>query len=170
LLTVARLVGHKRIDLLVDAANRAGIGLDVVGSGPALSELRARAGPTVVFHGDLDDCAVTQLYERCRAYCIPGSEEFGIAPVEAQAAGKPVIAFACGGALETVEENVSGVFFGRQDVDSLLDAIKRSEDLETSPQEIAELAARFSAERFREALTAAISHAARGATLVASSR
>jgi glycosyltransferase involved in cell wall biosynthesis len=160
LLTVARLVGHKRIDLLVDAANRAGLGLDVVGSGPALADLRERAGPTVVFHGDLDDDAVTQLFERCRAYCIPGSEEFGIAPVEAQAAGKPVIAFARGGALETVEENVSGVFFKRQDVDSLLDALRRSENLDTPPEQIAALAARFSAEYFREALTEAISRSA----------
>jgi glycosyltransferase involved in cell wall biosynthesis len=162
LLTVTRLVGHKRIDLLVDAATRAGIGLDVVGGGPALADLRARAGPTVVFHGELEDAAVTQLLEGCRAYCTPGWEDFGIAPVEAQAAGKPVIAFARGGVLETVEENTSGVFFKRQDVDSLIDAIKRSEDLDTPPEQIAELAARFSAARFREALTDAISSAVSG--------
>jgi len=162
LLTVARLVGHKRIDLLVDAATKAGLGLDVVGGGPALADLRARAGPTVEFHGELEDAAVTELLERCRAYCTPGWEDFGIAPVEAQAAGKPVISFARGGVLETVEEDISGVFFRRQDVDSLIDAIKRSDNLETPPEQIAELAARFSAARFREALTEAISSAVRG--------
>lgn len=159
LLSVARLVEHKRIDLLVDAATRAGIGLDVVGSGPALADLRARAGPTVEFHGHLDDAAVTELFEQCRAYCMPGWEDFGIAPVEAQAAGKPVIAFARGGALETVEENVSGVFFTGQDVQSLLDAIGRCDQLDTPPDGIARLAARFSAQRFREALTETISRA-----------
>jgi glycosyltransferase involved in cell wall biosynthesis len=159
LLSVARLVEHKRIDLLVDAATRAGIGLDVVGTGPALADLRARAGPTVEFHGHLDDDAVTELFEQCRAYCMPGWEDFGIAPVEAQAAGKPVIAFAQGGALETVQENVSGVLFKRQDVESLLDAIHRSDELQTPPEQIAQLAARFSAQNFRAALTAAISQA-----------
>jgi glycosyltransferase involved in cell wall biosynthesis len=96
------------------------------------------------------------MFEGCGAYCIPGWEDFGIAPVEAQAAGKPVIAFARGGALETVQENVSGVFFVRQDVESLLDAIQRCEDLSTPPEQIAALAARFSDRRFREALTETI--------------
>jgi len=155
--SVARLVEHKRIDLLVDAPTSAGIGLDVVGSGPALADLRARAGPTVAFHGHLDDDAVTELFEQCRAYCMPGWEDFGIAPVEAQAAGKPVIAFARGGALETVEENVSGVFFEHQDVESLLDAIRRCDQLDTAPEQIARLAARFSSQRFRESLAETIS-------------
>ena len=159
LLSVARLVEHKRIDLLVDAATRSGIGLDVVGTGPALVDLQSRAGPTVKFHGHLDDDAVTELFEQCRAYCMPGWEDFGIAPVEAQAAGKPVIAFARGGALETVQEDVSGVFFRRQDVESVIDAIHRSDELQTPPERIAELVARFSAQNFRSALVAAISRA-----------
>ena len=159
LLSVARLVEHKRIDLLVDAASTAGIGLDVVGTGPALADLRARAGPTVEFHGHLDDDEVTELFEQCRAYCMPGWEDFGIAPVEAQAAGKPVIAFARGGALETVQENISGVLFKRQDAESLLEAIHKSDELQTPPEQIAHLAARFSAQNFRTALTATISEA-----------
>lgn len=74
------------------------------GVGPALSDLRRRARPTVRFHGRADDATVTALMERCRAVCLPGVEDVGIVPVEAQAAGKPVIAFARGGALETVED------------------------------------------------------------------
>jgi len=159
LLSVARLVEHKRVDLLVDAATRMGIGLDVVGTGPALAGLRARAGANVEFHGDLDDAAVTELFQSCRAYCIPGSEDFGIAPVEAQAAGKPVIAFGRGGALETVSENVSGVFFLDQDVPSLIAAIAQADALDTSPEQIAQLARRFSTEKFRESLTETISRA-----------
>jgi glycosyltransferase involved in cell wall biosynthesis len=159
LLSVARLVEHKRIDLLVDAATSAGIGLDVVGTGPALADLRARAGPTIEFHGHLADDAVTLLFEQCRAYCVPGWEDFGIAPVEAQAAGKPVIAFARGGALETVQENVSGVFFRHQNVESLLEAIHRSDELQTPPEQIAQLAARFSAQNFRATLIGTIARA-----------
>jgi len=156
LLSVTRLVSHKRIDLLVQAANKLGIGLDVVGTGPALAELQAMAGPTVKFHGRLDDNAVTEMFEGCRAYCLPGPEDFGIAPIEAQAAGKPVIAFAAGGALETVSDGSSGVFFERQDVDSVIDAVGRCDRLESSPERIAGLASRFSVPRFRQNLCGAI--------------
>jgi glycosyltransferase involved in cell wall biosynthesis len=157
LLIVSRLLAHKRLDLVVQAATRMGIGLDVVGVGPALSDLLALSGPTVSFHGWLDDAAVTEMFESCRAYCLPGREDFGISPVEAQAAGKPVIAFASGGALETVEDGVSGVFFEHQDVDSVIDAIVRCDQLDGSPRRIAALASRFSAENFRHNLVAAIS-------------
>jgi glycosyltransferase involved in cell wall biosynthesis len=157
LLSVTRLLAHKRIDLLIQVANQLGIGLDIVGTGPALSSLQALAGPTVTLHGRLDDDAVTQLFESCRAYCLPGPEDFGIAPIEAQAAGKPVIAFATGGALETVTRGVSGVFFDRQDVTSVIDAISRCDRLDTSPGQIAALAARFSVESFRRSLMETIS-------------
>jgi len=92
LLVVSRLLPYKRVDVVVDAATRAGIGLDVVGTGPALKDLQRRAGPTVEFHGQLPDSEVTQLMESCRAFCLPGKEDFGITPVEANAAGKPVVA------------------------------------------------------------------------------
>lgn len=133
-----------------------GIGLDVVGVGPARSDLMALAGPTVTFHGRLDDAAVTEMFERCRAYCLPGREDFGISPVEAQAAGKPVIAFARGGALETVEDGVSGVFFEHQRVESVIDAIVRCDQLDAPAKEIAALASRFSAKRFGRHLTETI--------------
>lgn len=157
LLIVARLLAYKRLDLIVEAASKAGIGLDVVGTGPELADLRGRAGPSVTFHGSLDDASVTELFATCRAYCLPAREDFGITAVEAQAAGKPVIAFGAGGALETVEDGVSGVFFEHHTVDSVIDAIGRCDEIDSAPEEIAALARRFSVERFREGLIEAIS-------------
>jgi glycosyltransferase involved in cell wall biosynthesis len=163
LLVVSRLLPYKRVDLVVDAATRAGIGLDVVGIGPALADLRRRAGPTVRFLGRLADHEVTEVVEGCRAFCLPGVEDFGIAPVEANAAGKPVVAFAGGGALETVLDGQTGTFFDAHTVDSLLEAIGRADAIETSPEAIARHAARFSREAFRRRLTAVLAEAMAGA-------
>jgi glycosyltransferase involved in cell wall biosynthesis len=152
LLVVSRLLPYKRVDLIVDAATKAGIGLDVVGAGPALEDLRRRAGPTVTFHGRLPDADVTQLMEGCRAFCLPGHEDFGITPVEANAAGKPVVALAAGGALETLEDGVSGALFHRQQPQDVLEAIERCDRIATAPETIAGMASRFSAQTFRKRL------------------
>jgi glycosyltransferase involved in cell wall biosynthesis len=152
LLVVSRLLPYKRVDLVVAAATRAGIGLDVVGTGPALDELRHIAGPTVSFHGRLPDEEVTKLMEGCRALCLPGTEDFGITPVEANAAGKPVVAFAAGGALETVQDARTGSFFTEHDPEDLLDAIRRCDLIDTPPGDIAAEARRFSRETFRTQL------------------
>ncbi len=159
LLVVSRLLPYKRVDLVVEAATRAGIGLDVVGVGPALDDLRRRAGPTVHFHGRLPDEEITQLFQRCRAFCLPGSEDFGITPIEANAAGKPVVAFAGGGALETIDEGVTGAFFAEASVEGLLEALARCDAIISTPAEIAAQARRFSATAFRERLTRVL-HAA----------
>ena len=153
LLVVSRLLPYKRVDLVVSAATRAGIGLDVVGRGPALEALRASAGPTVEFHGQLTDAEVTTLMEGCRAVCVPGVEDFGITPVEANAAGKPVIAFAQGGALETLSDGVTGVFFHKQEVEQVLEAIVECDRLHTCEKALAQAATRFSRNAFRERLT-----------------
>lgn len=160
LLVVSRLLPYKRVDLAVDAATRSGIGLDVVGAGPSLEDLRRRAGPSVTFHGRLEDRAVTELIEGCRALCFPGEEDFGITPVEAQAAGKPVVAFAAGGALETIDDGFSGVLFARQDPEDLLAAVKACDALSTDPFAIALRARRFSRPAFRTRLVAALAHLA----------
>jgi glycosyltransferase involved in cell wall biosynthesis len=167
LLVVSRLLPYKRVDLIVDAATTAGIGLDVVGSGPALDELRDRAGPTVDFHGRLDDGEVTGLMESCRAFCLPGEEDFGITPVEANAAGKPVVAFGAGGALETVEDGKTGVFFHTDTVEDVLDAIHRCDRLDTPPAEIAASAQRFSRDTFRKSLLRVLGAACRPTASVA---
>jgi glycosyltransferase involved in cell wall biosynthesis len=152
LLVVSRLLPYKRVDVVVDAATRAGIGLDVVGIGPALEDLRRRAGSTVAFHGTLEDEDVTRLMERCRALCLPAREDFGITPVEANAAGKPVVALGAGGALESIQDGVNGCFFERHEPADLLDAVRRCDEIDTTPKAIALLARRFSPQAFRDRL------------------
>ncbi len=150
LLVVSRLLPYKRVDLVVRAATQAGLGLDVVGTGPSLESLRQLAGRGVVFHGKVEDDELTDLFEGCRALCVAGTEDFGITPLEAHAAGKPVVAFREGGVLETVREGVSGTFFDELTVDSLLDAVRRCDELPGSPAEVAAVAQSFSAPAFRE--------------------
>ncbi len=150
LLVVSRLLPYKRVDLAVGAASQMGLGLDVVGTGPALSQLRSIAGPSVTFHGRTDDQAVVEMMESCRALVLAGAEDFGIAAVEAQAAGKPVVAFASGGALETVEPGVSGVLFHEPSREAVTYALKEADNLTAEPGAIAAGVRRFSRESFRE--------------------
>jgi glycosyltransferase involved in cell wall biosynthesis len=161
LLVVSRLLPYKHVDAIVDTATSAGIGLDVVGTGPALDDLRRRAGHTVEFHGRLTDHEVVTMIEGCRALCLPGKEDFGITPIEANAAGKPVIALAAGGALETVDEGLTGAFFDRHDSAAVLDAIRRADAITATPEQISATTRRFSAHAFevklRGVLAAAIS-------------
>lgn len=127
-LIVSALVPYKRVDLAVAAFNRTGDRLVVVGDGPDLRRLQAMAGPSVKLLGWQPDGAIRELYAGCTAVVFPGEEDFGIVPVEAMACGKPVIAFAAGGALETVLENPerqTGVLFRQQTVDSLIEAVGR---------------------------------------------
>ncbi len=136
-LVVSALVPYKRIDLAIGAANRLGRRLVVVGTGPEHSRLRALAGPTVTFLGWRPDDEIAELYARCRALIFPAVEDFGITPLEAAASGRPTIALAQGGALETMvgldasDASPTAVFFAEQTVDSLSDAISRFESAET---------------------------------------
>jgi len=156
LLVISRLLPYKRVDLVVSAATRLRIGLDVVGDGPMLNELREIAGAHVTFHRSASAATVAELMEGCRAVCVAGEEDFGIVAVEAQAAGKPVVAYGRGGALETVEEHLTGVFFREPTVDSLVAAITACERLDTPAEVIAERARRFGVASFRRNLVAAI--------------
>jgi glycosyltransferase involved in cell wall biosynthesis len=160
LLVVSRLMAYKRIDLVVQAATWLGIGLDVVGVGPELERLRQMAGPSVTFHGRLPDAEVTELMETCSALCFPGREDFGITPVEAMAAGKPVVAFAAGGALETLEDGVTAAHFHEQSVAEVARAIRRVQTLGTSPERIAREAERFSTAAFQARMAAIVAGAA----------
>jgi glycosyltransferase involved in cell wall biosynthesis len=148
LLVVSRLLPYKRVDVIVDVATRAGIGLDVVGTGPALEDLRLRAGDAVTFHGRLPDREITELMETCRALVVPGREDFGICSVEAQAAGKPVIALAAGGSLETIQDGITGSFFTRHDTGDVLASLERCDRIDTDPTAIAASARRFSRQAF----------------------
>lgn len=149
-LIVSRLVAYKRIDLAVQAFSRMGKRLVIIGDGPDRTRLEAMAGPSVEFLGRAPDETVVEKMSTCRAYIFPGSEDFGIVPVEAQACGKPVVAYRDGGALETVVEGQTGVFFDRPDPESLAAAVHELESREWDPLRIRRHAERFSTARFLE--------------------
>jgi len=155
-LIVSALVPYKRVDLAVRTYTRLGFPLKVVGIGGDLATLRAHAGPTIEFLGWLDDPAVLDLYRRCRMLIFPGEEDFGIVPVEAQACGKPVVAYRKGGALETIRENTSGVFFDEQTVDSLAAAVQSAAARPWDPAAIRAHAETFGTHRFINGLAASI--------------
>ena len=155
-LVVSRLVGYKRIDLAVQTANRLRRNLVVVGDGAERRRLEAMAGPTVKFLGRRSDPEIADLYARCRGFFFPGHEDFGIAPVEAQAAGRPVVAFSRGGATETVIDGVTGVHFVEQSVDSMADAVLQLERLGMEPMQCRQNAERFDRLEFRRRLMRSI--------------
>lgn len=148
-LVVSRLLPYKRIDLAIEACNRLRVPLDIVGTGPEEERLRALAGPTIRFHGFLPDATVAHMYASCRAFLFPQEEDFGITVLEAAAAGRPVVAFRGGGALETVVEGVSGVFVEHQTVDSLAAGIEASLRQSWDTTAIRRHALRFDVSEFR---------------------
>jgi glycosyltransferase involved in cell wall biosynthesis len=152
LLVISRLVPYRRIDLAVQACTRLGLPLKVVGRGRALPDLQAQAGPTVEFLGFRPDEEVTELLEHCRALLWPGLEDFGITPLEAQAAGRPVVAFAGGGTLEMLKDGDTGVLFPEQTVDSLCAALARLDGMDFEPERLRRNALRFDTEVFQRQL------------------
>jgi glycosyltransferase involved in cell wall biosynthesis len=150
-LIVSRLIPYKRIDLAVQAFNELGLPLVVVGEGRDRERLQAMARANVTFLGRLPQEDVQLRLSRCRAFVFPGLEDFGIAPVEAIAAGRPVIAFAGGGALDTVREGVSGAFFSPQTPEALVEVVRAFDDgLYENSRRIAVEAQRFSTTVFQE--------------------
>jgi len=122
-LIVSRLKPYKRLDIAVEAFNKLGHKLVVVGEGSEYGRLKRCAGPNIEFTGRLADDQLRKYYRNCKALVFPGLEDFGIAPVEAQACGRPVIAFGKGGCRETVLNNQTGILFHRQTADSLMEAV-----------------------------------------------
>lgn len=143
-----RMVGYKRMDLAIEAANLGRLPLVVFGDGPERARLQAMAGPTVSFVGTVSQQALVKLIRRARAYLFPGVEDFGILPVEAQAGGRPVVALAEGGALETVVDGVTGVLFSEATAGALLEAVGRLASADIQPRACRENAARFGRARF----------------------
>jgi glycosyltransferase involved in cell wall biosynthesis len=149
-LILSRLVSYKRIDLAVRACSERGKKLVVVGEGPDRQSLEALAGPTIRFLGRASDEDVEYLASGCRALLFPGEEDFGMAPLEVAAAGRPTIAYRAGGAVETILEGTTGIFFNEQSVDSLGDAIDRFERLAWNSNRLRKHAEGFSVPIFQD--------------------
>jgi glycosyltransferase involved in cell wall biosynthesis len=148
-----RLIPYKRTDLAVRACSELGLKLLVYGDGRDRLALEQLAGPTVSFLGRVSRAELVRLFEGARAFIFPGLEDFGIAPVEAQAAGRPVIAFAGGGALDTVIAGRTGEFFAEQTVQSLTSVLSTFNSRAYDPAACRANAERFSAQRFRQELS-----------------
>jgi len=160
-LVVSPLVSYKRVDLAIKACNELRRNLVIIGQGECQTSLRKSAGPTIKFLGFQPDHVVEEHYRSCRALLFPGEEDIGLTPVEAQASGRPVIAYARGGALETVlgvhpsdvtsPHRHTGIFFDEQSCDSLCDAILAFESVQSdfSPSFIRRHAQNFDREHFK---------------------
>lgn len=147
-LVVSALVPYKRIDLAIEACRLSGAGLRIVGQGPELDRLTRLAGPNVEFLGSRTDADVRELYRRATAVLLPGEEEFGIAPVEAQACGRPVIALNRGGARETVIDGVTGILVDESTPAAFAEAIRRTRHEPFDSAAIRAHAERFSRDTF----------------------
>jgi glycosyltransferase involved in cell wall biosynthesis len=158
---VSALVPYKRVDLAIDACRRAGGPLTIVGTGPEESRLRALAGPAARFLGWRSDEEIRDLYGRATAVLLPGVEDFGMVPVEAQACGAPVVALGAGGALETVIDGVTGVLVAAATVEAFADGLMRATRIRFDRAAIRANAERFSRQRFMTDFQAAVSAAVR---------
>jgi glycosyltransferase involved in cell wall biosynthesis len=164
-LVLGRVVPYKRVELALAACAMLGRGVKVVGAGRGLAAARAAAGPGAEFLGHVPDAEVDALLSGARALLFPGEEDFGIVPVEAQAAGVPVIAYGVGGARDSVIEGETGIFHAEQTVASVASAILRFEDVRFDEQSIRANARRFGRERFRaEMVELLLEHEPVGAT------
>jgi glycosyltransferase involved in cell wall biosynthesis len=148
-LILARLVSYKRIDLAIEAFNRMGRKLLIVGAGPDRARLEQLAASNITFAGRLPDAQVEHFAARCRALIFPGEEDFGMVPLEIAAAGRPTIAFHAGGATETIVQGKTGVFFHEPSPESLIDAVERFEKMRWSPEILRRHAENFTVDAFR---------------------
>lgn len=149
-LAVGRLVPYKRLDLLIQTANKLHLPLKIVGQGREEKTLKAMAGPTVEFLGHIADDKLPSLYRCARALLFPALEDAGVVPLEAQACGTPVIAYGKGGTLDTVIDGQTGLFFPEQNTAALHDALARFETMSFDADIIRTHARKFSAQTFRE--------------------
>ena len=156
-LVVSELVAYKRVDLAVALFSKTGRRLKIVGDGPEFAALKRRARPNVEFCGHVSGDELRELYARCRAFLMPGEEDFGMTPVEALASGKPVIALARGGVLETVPavNPTAGVFFQDPEESQLAAAIHQFEQIENSfcHEQLQSAVTRFSESEFHRQMS-----------------
>jgi len=148
-LVVSRLVQYKRTEVAVEACTRLGLPLIVIGHGPEMGRLRRIAGPNVRFLGEVDDRELELAYRDCRALIYTPEEDLGLAPIEAMASGRPVLALDAGGARETVQPGITGELYEDAGVDGLIDALQRFKPESYSPLACRARAEEFSPSRFR---------------------
>jgi glycosyltransferase involved in cell wall biosynthesis len=158
-LVVSALVPYKRVDVAIAACQRAGVQLTVVGRGPELQRLQRLGGKNVTFCGWRSDEEVRQLYRESTAVLLPGVEDFGMVPVEAQACGTPVVALAEGGAAETILDGVSGVLVKDGSAEGFAEGVRLAAAMQPDRLAIRANAARFSKERFMSEFQAAVDDA-----------
>lgn len=163
-LYVGEITRHKLVERAIEAALRAGVRMVVVGSGPELARLRALYGERIEFKGRVDDDQLVDLVARARAQVVPNVEEFGIAAVEAQAAGRPVVAARGGGALETVVDGETGVLVDPESTEALAEALRCVDFESFDPMRARANAQRFSVEAFQTRLRSEVARLAEGAT------
>ena len=160
-LIVSALVPYKRVDLAIEACQRIGARLDIVGRGPERERLERMAGPGVRFLGWKEDDEVRALYQQAAAVLLPGTEDFGIVPVEAQACGTPVVALGAGGAVETVQHGVTGILAQDSTPESFAAALDECQRTPFDRDVIRANAERFSRTRFLEQFPAVVAQARR---------
>lgn len=148
-LCVSRLVPYKRVDLVVEVFNELGLPLVVIGGGSELEKIKAMAKDNIKVMGRQPNEVIKEHYAKCRAFIFPGEEDFGITPVEAQASGRPVIAYGKGGALETVVDGQTGLFFKEQTTESLKDAVMKFEKMSFDKKVIRAHAEEFGIDIFK---------------------
>jgi len=161
-LSLGRLIPYKRIDLAIQACNQIGAKLMIAGDGRDRERLEALAGPTIEFLGRVSDAEAEDLMARCQAFIFPGLEDFGITPLQAQAAGRPAIAFGAGGVLDTVIAGKTGEFFHEQTVESLATTLAGFNSDAYDPADCRMNAERFSVQRFHLELTNYVERVSRG--------
>ena len=155
-LIVSQLAPYKRIDLAIEACNQLRLPLKIAGSGPDRKRLERLAGPTVEFLGYVPEENLPDLYRGAIATIFPGDEDFGLVPLESQACGTPVIAFRSGGALETVQENVTGEFFGEPTATSLAETLQHFDRNRFQEATCRTHARKFSRETFERGIREAV--------------
>jgi len=155
-LVVSALVPYKRIDLAIEACARAGVPLRIIGDGPELARLQRLAGPGVTFSGWVSSEEIREAYRRAGAVLLPGVEDFGIVPLEAQACGRPVVATAEGGALETVVDGATGALVAGRTAEAWAQAIRTTIDARLASEPIRRHALKFGRQRFAEEIKAEV--------------
>ncbi len=148
-LMVGRLLAYKRHDIAIQAFNKLGLKLKIIGRGPELKKLKKISGPTIEFLGRVPDEKIADYYAKCRAFIFPQEEDFGIVAIEAMASGRPIIAYRAGDIVENMEEGKVGIFFDKQTPEDIIAAVKKFKETDYDPIYIREKAKKFDRNIFK---------------------